>query len=195
MPPYTSEVYLSDGGVYDNLGLETAWKRYETILVSDAGLAMAGDPDPGGDWASHAMRVLDMIDNQVRALRKRQLVASYRAGLRKGTYWSIRSDVNEYGPTTGLPCPAARTSELARVATRLADMPDETQERLINWGYAMCDIALRRWVDPNAAGGNEVPVFAGCLSHIAGPSSSGSCSSVRVAAPKREAPRAQEHHR
>ena len=31
--------------VYDNLGLETAWKRYETILVSDAGLAMGADPD------------------------------------------------------------------------------------------------------------------------------------------------------
>jgi NTE family protein len=160
-PPYTSEVYLSDGGVYDNLGLETAWKRYETILVSDAGLAMAGDPDPGSDWALHAMRVLDMIDNQVRALRKRQLVASYRAGLRKGTYWSIRSDVNEYGPTTGLPCPAARTSELARVATRLADMPDETQERLINWGYAMCDIALRRWVDPNLPAATKFPYSRG----------------------------------
>ena len=160
-PPYTSEVYLSDGGVYDNLGLETAWKRYATILVSDAGLAMAGDPDPGSDWASHAMRVLDMIDNQVRALRKRQLVASYRAGIRKGTYWSIRSDVNNYGPTTGLPCPPERTSELARVATRLADMPDETQERLINWGYAMCDIALRRWVDPNLPAATKFPFLRG----------------------------------
>ena len=26
--PYTSDVVLADGGVYDNLGLETAWKRY-----------------------------------------------------------------------------------------------------------------------------------------------------------------------
>jgi len=29
--PYTSNVVLTDGGVYDNLGLETAWKNYETI--------------------------------------------------------------------------------------------------------------------------------------------------------------------
>ena len=35
--PYTERVVLTDGGVYDNLGLETAWKRYDTILVSDAG--------------------------------------------------------------------------------------------------------------------------------------------------------------
>ncbi len=26
-------------------------------------------------------------------------------------------------------------------------MPDDIQERLINWGYAICDAAMRRWVD------------------------------------------------
>jgi len=35
--PYTSRSCWSDGGVYDNLGLETTWKRYETILVSNGG--------------------------------------------------------------------------------------------------------------------------------------------------------------
>jgi NTE family protein len=35
--PFTTKVILSDGGVYDNLGIETAWKRYRTVLVSDAG--------------------------------------------------------------------------------------------------------------------------------------------------------------
>jgi NTE family protein len=34
---FRKRVVLTDGGVYDNLGLETAWKRYKTILVSDAG--------------------------------------------------------------------------------------------------------------------------------------------------------------
>ena len=33
---------LSDGGVYDNLGLETVWKRYQTVLVSDGGGKLAG---------------------------------------------------------------------------------------------------------------------------------------------------------
>lgn len=147
-PPFTSEVYLSDGGVYDNLGLETAWKRYDTILVSDAGLAMGADPDPGTDWAQHTKRVLDMVDNQVRALRKRQLIAAYRSGLRKGAFWSVRSNIADYGLDDALPCPPQRTAELARVATRLAHMPDAIQERLVNWGYAICDAAMRRWVDP-----------------------------------------------
>ena len=58
---------LTDGGVYDNLGLETAWKRYQTILVSDAGGALAPEEEPKTDWARHAYRVIDVIDNQVRA--------------------------------------------------------------------------------------------------------------------------------
>lgn len=161
-PPYTSEVFLSDGGVYDNLGLETAWKRYDTILVSDAGLAMTADPDPGTDWATHAKRVLDMIDNQVRSLRKRQLVGGFQAGLRKGTYWSIRSVVDDYGPTaSSLPCAPARAGELAQVPTRLADLPDDLQERLINWGYAICDVAMRRWVDPDLPAATRFPYARG----------------------------------
>ncbi|WP_348531735.1 patatin-like phospholipase family protein [Rhizobium sp. 16-449-1b] len=35
--PFTSRPLLTDGGVYDNLGLETAWKRFKTVLVSDGG--------------------------------------------------------------------------------------------------------------------------------------------------------------
>ena len=42
--PFTTRVVLTDGGVYDNLGLETAWKRYRTILVADGGGQMAADP-------------------------------------------------------------------------------------------------------------------------------------------------------
>jgi NTE family protein len=43
-PPFTTRVVLTDGGVYDNLGLETAWKRYQIVLVSDAGGATPPSP-------------------------------------------------------------------------------------------------------------------------------------------------------
>jgi NTE family protein len=41
-------------------------------------------------------------------------------------------------------------------------MDDVLQERLINWGYAICDVAIRRWVDPSAAppGGFPYPPAA-----------------------------------
>jgi NTE family protein len=148
-PPFTSEVYLADGGVYDNLGLETAWKRYKTILVSDAGMDMTAEPNPGSDWATHAKRVLDMIDNQVRSLRKRQVMAGFRSGIRDGAFWSVRSNIADYATAGALACPAERTAELATIPTRLASMPDDIQERLINWGYAICDAAIRRWFDTN----------------------------------------------
>ena len=158
-PPFTTKVILTDGGVYDNLGLETVWKRYRTVLVSDGGAQFQAEEEPKSDWARHSYRVLDLIDNQVRNLRKRQVVASLQAQPgdahhRKGAFWSIRTAITEYGLADALPCPIDRTTELARTPTRLKRLDDELQERLINWGYAVCDAALRRYVDPNLTKGS-----------------------------------------
>jgi NTE family protein len=146
--PYTERVVLTDGGVYDNLGLETAWKRYDTILVSDAGGAMKPEEEPKEDWARHSYRVLNLIDNQVRSLRKRQLIEAYKQGIRKGTYWGIRTNIAHYNLADTLPCPYKNTLQLAETPTRLKRVPQELQEQLVNWGYAVCDAALRKHVDP-----------------------------------------------
>lgn len=146
-PPYTTDLILTDGGVYDNLGLETAWKRYDTILVSDGGGHLAPEPSPHHDWARHAYRVLNLIDNQVGALRTRQVVALFQQNVRKGAYWGIRQDVKTYFAPYPLPCPFDRTTALALTATRLAKMDDPLQEKIINWGYAICDASLRRYFD------------------------------------------------
>jgi NTE family protein len=147
-PPFTTRVVLSDGGVYDNLGLETAWKRYQTIFVSDAGGKLKPEEEPKSDWARHAFRVLDLIDNQVRSLRKRQVIDSLKSGARKGAYWGIRTDIANYKLADPLPCPSGRTLALAETPTRLKRMNDDLQDKLINWGYAVCDAALRKHVDP-----------------------------------------------
>jgi NTE family protein len=155
--PYTTDVVLTDGGVYDNLGLETAWKRYDTILAGDAGRKMAPQKEPKSDWARHAYRINEIIDNQVRSLRKRQLIGSYKAGTREGAYWGIRTDIHNYGLPDSLPCPFDQTMALARVETRLKRMEPVVQERLINWGYAVCDAAMRRHVDPTLPAPIEFP--------------------------------------
>jgi NTE family protein len=36
---------------------------------------------------------------------------------------------------------------LAATPTRLAEMEDDRQQRLINWGYAVCDASLRSYFD------------------------------------------------
>ena len=150
---YTSRAILTDAGVYDNLGLETAWKSFRTILVSDGGGRMSPEPEPSGEWATHTKRVMDIIDNQVRCLRKRQLIDSFTAKdgptARKGAYWGIRTDISNYQLADALPCPDDRTLDLANTPTRLAAMDDTLQNRLINWGYAVCDAAIRKHLAPD----------------------------------------------
>jgi NTE family protein len=153
---FRSNVVLTDGGVYDNLGLETAWKRYKTVLVSDGGGKMSAEEEPKGDWARHAIRVNAVIDNQVRSLRKRQLISSYGT-LRKGTYWGVRSNIRDYGLADSLPCAFEKTTLLANTKTRLKALDPVTQERLINWGYAICDTAMRKWVDATLPKPNTFP--------------------------------------
>ncbi len=146
-PAFRHEVVLSDGGVYDNLGLETAFKRYQTLLVSDAGGRIAPDDDPPRDWARHMVRILAIVDHQVRNLRKRQLVGAFRADVRSGAYWGIRTPIRKYSAKHKLHVRDDRSSELALVPTRLKRLEAGLQERLINWGYAITDAAMRTWVD------------------------------------------------
>jgi NTE family protein len=149
--PYISGAILSDGGVYDNLGLETAWKDCRSVFVSDGGARMAAEGSVHRDWLLQALRVNSVIDNQVSALRKRQTIDGFERGKRDGAYWGIHSHTKDFGPPIGsLPCPPDEVAVLAATPTRLAAMDSLLQERLINWGYAICDVAMRRWVVPSA---------------------------------------------
>jgi NTE family protein len=146
-PPYTTQAILSDGGVYDNLGLETV-KRFSTLLVSDAGQKIAPEEAPHHDWARHAVRVLDIVDNQVRSLRKRHLIEAYERGDHTGTFWGIRTNFADYHLASDpLKCATRNPGPLAAIPTRLEKMPRDVQNRLMNWGYAVCDAALRAHID------------------------------------------------
>jgi NTE family protein len=149
-PPYTTDVFLDDGGVYDNLGLEPVWKSYDTILVSDGGQPFSPDPNPTAGKLGQTLRVLNVIQSQVRALRTRTLVSYYKNKTRKGAYWGIATKIASYKVPGALPCPPAKTDVLARYPTRLAKVPQAIQERLINWGYAICDAAMRAFVEKTA---------------------------------------------
>jgi NTE family protein len=155
--PYTTEVVLADGGVYDNMGLETVLKRYRTVLVSDAGQKTQAEEDPDSNWVGQCIRVLDLIDNQVRSLRKRNLIWLFQKKIRKGSYWGIRTDINNYRISDALSCPLSRTQELAEIPTRLKALDTVLQERLINWGYAVCDSAMRSHVTPLAEKPTDFP--------------------------------------
>jgi NTE family protein len=158
-PPFTTHPTLADGGVYDNLGLQTAWSSCGTVLISDGGGAMRADGGALGpfaswrwrDWGTQFVRVLETIDNQVRSLRKHGAIEGFAEpstgrAHRDGTYWGIRSDIDHYGLPSHLPVDRRRAEALAATPTRLARLDAATQEGLVNWGYAICDTAMRRWV-------------------------------------------------
>jgi NTE family protein len=154
---YRHEARLSDGGVYDNLGLETVYKRCRTVLVSDAGREMAPKRSPARDWVRQTFRVTNVVDNQVRTLRKEQLKYAYRHDLRDGAYFGIRSDIEHFGLDRHLDCPRESTLLLADIPTRLKRLDATRQERLVNWGYAICDTALRKHVEDTLEPPEEFP--------------------------------------
>jgi NTE family protein len=56
-----------------------------------------------------------------------------------------------------LPCPHDKTLKLANINTRLKAMPSRQQEMLINWGYAVCDAALRKYIDQQIEPAGKFP--------------------------------------
>lgn len=141
----------------DNLGLETAYKRYDTLLVSYGGGVLEPEKSPPSEWALQTYRVLNVIDNQVSALRKRSLIAAYDT-VRKGAYWGIGTGIGEYNLADSLPCDPKLTAKLAATPTRLAALDDTAQEMLIDWGYAICDAAIRKYLpQPNVIAPQSSP--------------------------------------
>ena len=83
----------------------------------------------------------------MRSLRKREVIDAFKSD-RKGTYWGIRTNIADYQLPSSLTCPFDKTIRLADIPTRLHRIGRQEQEKLINWGYAACDAAMRKHVDP-----------------------------------------------
>ncbi|MGH7192259.1 MAG: patatin-like phospholipase family protein, partial [Candidatus Saccharimonadales bacterium] len=80
-------IRLTDGGVYDNLGLEPVWKDHELVFCSDGGQPFTVAPRPGKWMVARLYRASEIIGNQAIAVRKRWLLASYEKHVYGGSYW------------------------------------------------------------------------------------------------------------
>jgi NTE family protein len=160
LTPFRETVILSDGGVYDNHGLEPIVKRYMTLLVSDGGAPFGREPTVGWDYLRQMIRVVGVIDNQVRALRRRGLIDRFKAAKqalasgtltldgvdqekRTGAYWGIDTEASSMNPPGALAVNGVLADQLARLSTRLADLGETPSKQLINWGYAIADRSVR----------------------------------------------------
>jgi NTE family protein len=141
--PYTRRLCLTDGGIYDNLGLEPVWKRYRTILVSDGGAVTPPLPKPRSRWLSQAIRVTDIALQQGINMRRRVLLGLDRIGERQAVYWGIGEPVDSYQVGNPLGFGADETRQAAKVPTRLTRYTPVTRLLIIRAGYAHADAALR----------------------------------------------------
>jgi NTE family protein len=89
----------------------------------------------------------------VRALRKRQVVDAFVACRRAGACLGTRSHVADYPLLDPMPADPVMTGKLAAIPTRLDRLDDRRQELLINWGYVICDTAVRAHVRQGAGRG------------------------------------------
>lgn len=132
---------LSDGGVYDNLGLEPVWKHHATLLVSDGGSPFAASKDAGFFWRLQEYFTVAM--EQVRSLRKRWLVSSFVSGDLAGAYWGVGSAASHYDLPQGY-SEGLASNVIARIRTDLNAFTAAEQAVLENHGYALADAAIQR---------------------------------------------------
>jgi hypothetical protein len=110
---------------------------------------MAPQEEPHGDWARHASRSTRLSTTTCGASgRVRPLMPFGRS--KTGHVLGIRTSADDYRVSGCLACPLAQTTILASTPTRLKRLDDVMEERLINWGYAICDAAMRKHVTDDA---------------------------------------------
>ena len=111
------QMRLSDGGVYDDMGLEPVWKDHETVIVSDAGAPFDYSTESG--LVSTLLRYTDVIENQSHALRLRWLISNFTPDSpgtpapMQGTYWErwqFPREVRRRGYRRGIRHPLPATS-------------------------------------------------------------------------------------
>ncbi len=154
--PYTRKAILTDGGVYDNLGTETVWKRCRTILVSNAGRPFPDLTDPPANWLQQSMRVVDIALDQAEDLRERILVHAYEIGARKGAMWGLNTGGEKPKDRPKLLTPE-EFEEARNVSTRLTSMPKKTVALLLKAGYAHAASRITKNYGPAQGGPPDVP--------------------------------------
>jgi len=155
-PDYTRLLSLTDGGAYDNLGLETV-DDFTTVIVSDAGAPFSTEEEASSFWPKQAMRALDIATDQARALRKRLLFAECKASGRTPVYAGIDSNPAKYPAAQTLKPDPEVIAALARMRTRLNPFTAEEQGQLINWGWLMMDVAARSFLAKNVSPPDALP--------------------------------------
>jgi NTE family protein len=137
-----SDLRVTDGGVYDNMGLEPVWKSHRVVLVSDAGGLMDAEADKSFTW--RIKRYQSIQEAQARGVRKRFLISGYTQGTIGGAYIGVGSSTDRYrGAREGGYSKGFAMDVIANIRTDLDAFSELEQAVLMNHGYALVDAAIR----------------------------------------------------
>jgi NTE family protein len=140
-----SDFRVTDGGVYDNLGLEPVWKDHRVVLVSDAGGLMDAEDDKNLFW--RIKRYQSIQERQALGVRKRFLLSGFVGGSIGGTYVGVASAPSRYaGAREGGYSKAFAMEVIRNIRTDLDAFSEVEQGVLTNHGYSLIDAAIRTHV-------------------------------------------------
>lgn len=129
---------LTDGGLYDNMGLEPAWRRHRTVLVSDGGGVF--DFVSTFSFVGRLLRYSAIVGKQAAAIRRRWLIAGLETGTLDGTYWGIGTGAS---PEAGEAYSGELVDAITQIRTDLDAFTDAEIAILENHGYLTADTAIR----------------------------------------------------
>ncbi|MDA1053748.1 MAG: patatin-like phospholipase family protein [Planctomycetota bacterium] len=153
------QIRLTDGGVYDNLGLQPA-RNHSQLLVSDGGGAMQF-----ANWnrlGSRVLRYANLLQNGIGKLRRSWLMMDYGrkpgdTGQKTGALWSIH-DSSGHAEYSGYGHETAKL--IASIRTDLNTFTAAEFEILQNHGYL---VAAQKTIDkcpqllPNPCPAERIP--------------------------------------
>ncbi len=141
-----SVVHLTDGGVYDNLGMQPVWSGRPVVLVSDGGAPF--DFEVGTKPWSRLARYAAIATNEVGSLRLQWLLARVRKEEIRAATWRIGNSTHSYvrDDIGGYSKQLAR-DVVAEIRTDMDGFLESEIRVLENHGYLLAAASTSGFVD------------------------------------------------
>jgi NTE family protein len=157
--PRYQHLHLWDGGVYDNLGVESLFKPSEGLkddsdflIVCDASRPLVGDARksrwrPG--YLKASKRLVDIATDQVRSLRARMLIGHFKQNPGKGAYLRLGLATGKrYSHGLKGTKPTLSDSEVrvvSKIETTLRQLTHSEFSLLFRHGFEVADATLSNY--------------------------------------------------
>ena len=154
-----SQMSLTDGGVYDNLGVHVI-RDCKTMLVSDGSAPLKAEHSTGftRQFQLRVIRPMEIALEQTRAIRRHEIIEDFRNRVKVGCSWHAYTDVRNYKKVQSpFPIRPEWRHYFGDIRTRLNAFTDAEKSLLINWGYIMSDLSIREHYQEDAPAPSVLP--------------------------------------